>query len=197
MGSCFVIDGEGHSILPTLQIWIRLYSLLWWMMVRPTTKQDRKKLVILRGKGLRIKAEEKRKWDKRVKKLFQKNAWCDEKMMKEWTANEWANYFTNHPTPRSSSKILVADVHRAQQTANVKNFLQNKSTLSMPHQTIQAEFSHSIFLSTSHLKMQFGSSSRNTSTFTPKINYLSQKEECLLQNWSRKVGKKYRETKKL
>ena len=125
------------------------------MMVRPTTKQDRKKfgssglekrqctvqltvfadgasrvrpLVIFRGKGLRIKAEEKRKWDKRVKVLFQKNAWCDE-MMKEWTANEWANYFTNHPTPGSSSKILVADVHRAQQTANMKKLLQKKSTL--------------------------------------------------------------------
>ena len=49
--------------------------------------------------------------------------------MKEWTANEWANYFTNPPTPGSSGKILVADVHRAQQTANVKKLLQNKSTL--------------------------------------------------------------------
>ena len=54
---------------------------------------------------------------------------CDEKMMKEWTANEWANYFTNPPTPGSSGKILVADVHRAQQTADVKKLLQNKSTL--------------------------------------------------------------------
>ena len=50
-------------------------------------------------------------------------------MMKEWTTNEWAYYFTNHPTPGSSGKILVADVHRAQQTANVKKLLQNKSTL--------------------------------------------------------------------
>ena len=49
--------------------------------------------------------------------------------MKEWTANEWANYLTNPPSPRSSVKILVADVHRAQQTANVKKLLQNKSTL--------------------------------------------------------------------
>ena len=49
--------------------------------------------------------------------------------MKEWTANEWANYFTNPLTPGSSGKILVADVHRAQQTANVKMLLQNKSTL--------------------------------------------------------------------
>ena len=50
-------------------------------------------------------------------------------MMKEWTANEWANYFTNPPTPGSSGKILEADVHRAQQTANVKTLLQNKSIL--------------------------------------------------------------------
>ena len=50
-------------------------------------------------------------------------------MMKEWTANEWANHFTNPHTPGSSSKILVADVHRAQQTVNMKKLLQNKSTL--------------------------------------------------------------------
>ena len=86
-------------------------------------------LLIFRGKGLCIKAEEKRKWDKQVKVLFQKNAWCNEKMMKEWTADKWANYFTNPPTPGPSGKILVADVHRAQQTANVKQLLQNKSTL--------------------------------------------------------------------
>ena len=50
-------------------------------------------------------------------------------MMKEWTANEWTNYFTNPPTPGCSGKILVADVHRAQQTANWKKLVQNKSTL--------------------------------------------------------------------
>ena len=49
--------------------------------------------------------------------------------MKGWTANEWANYFINPPTPGSSGKILLADVHRAQQTANVKKLLQNKSIL--------------------------------------------------------------------
>ena len=32
-------------------------------------------------------------------------------------------------TAGSSGKILVADVHRAHQTANVKKLLQNKSTL--------------------------------------------------------------------
>ena len=49
--------------------------------------------------------------------------------MKEWTANEWENYFTNLPKHGPSGKILVADVHRAQQTANVEKLLQNKSTL--------------------------------------------------------------------
>ena len=77
-------------------------------------------LVIFRSKALPIKAEEKRKWDKWVEVLFQKNVWCDEKMMKERTANEWLNYFTNAPTPGSSGKILVSDVYMAQQTANVK-----------------------------------------------------------------------------
>ena len=33
------------------------------------------------------------------------------------------------PTPGSSGKILVADVHRAQQTVNLKKLLQNKYTL--------------------------------------------------------------------
>ena len=41
-------------------------------------------LIVFKGKGLRISAEEKRKWDKRVAVTFQKNAWCDEKVMKQW-----------------------------------------------------------------------------------------------------------------
>ena len=221
MESFFMKDREGHSVLPTLQIWIRIYSLLWWMNSKTYNQTGSKEiwcasgssglekrqctvqlmiadgvsrvrpLVIFRGKGLHIKAEEKQKWDKRVKVLFKKNAWCNEKMMKEWTANEWANYFTNPPTPGSSGIILVAEVHRAQQTANVKKLLQNKPTL-----LINVPLG-----CTSHLNMRFESTSRNTwvkiSTFTPKINYLCQKEECLLQNGLRKVGKKYHETKKL
>ena len=42
--------------------------------------------------------------------------------------------------------------------------------------------------------MRFESSSRNSwekiSTYTPKVNYLPQKEECLLQDGLRKVWKK-------
>ena len=65
-------------------------------------------LVIFRGKGLRIKAEEKGKWDKRVKVLFPKNG--------------------------------------------IRNGI-NLPYLSMSHQTVQADFSHSMFLSASHLNM--------------------------------------------
>ena len=106
------------------------------------------------------------------------------------------------PTPVSSGKILLADVHRAQQTANAKKLLQNKSTLliSVPpgctsrvqplDVSINKPFKHAI-------REQFEKQLSENLHFAPKINHLSQKEECLLQNGSRKVGKKYRETKKL
>ena len=74
-------------------------------------------LVIFRGTGLRIKAEEKRKRDKRVKVLFQKNVWCDEKMMKEWRANECANFFTN---PLHLDPQINFGSWRSQSTANCK-----------------------------------------------------------------------------
>ena len=54
-------------------------------------------LVIFRSKGLRITAEEKRKWNKRVKVLFQKNSWCDEKMMKN---GQQTNGQITSPTPK-------------------------------------------------------------------------------------------------
>ena len=43
--------------------------------------------------------------------------------------HEWENMFTNPPQFGSSGKILVADVHRAQQTNEVKNLPQKKKTL--------------------------------------------------------------------
>lgn len=49
--------------------------------------------------------------------------------MKVWVEHEWGNVFTNPPRSGSSSKILVADVHRAQQTNEVKKLLQKKKTL--------------------------------------------------------------------
>ena len=80
--------------------------------VRPT--------LIFRGKGLRIKEDERKQWDRHVNVTFQPNAWCDEEVMKDWIKTEWSNYFRNPPTPGSTGKILVADVHRAQQTTTVK-----------------------------------------------------------------------------
>ena len=88
--------------------------------VRPT--------LIFRGQGKRIKPAEKSSWDKRMKVYFQTNAWCDEEIMKRWTAQEWGNIFTNPATPNSSGKILVADVHTAQQTDGVKHLLQKTKT---------------------------------------------------------------------
>ena len=89
--------------------------------VRPT--------VIFRGKGKRIRPDEKKSWDKRVKVYFQPKAWCDESVMKQWVCDEWGNIFTNPPTSGSSGKILVADVHMAQQTDQVKRLLVTKKTV--------------------------------------------------------------------
>lgn len=44
--------------------------------VRPT--------VIFRGKGKRIRPDEKKSWDRRVEVYFQPKAWCDESILKEW-----------------------------------------------------------------------------------------------------------------
>ena len=89
--------------------------------VRPT--------IIFRGQGKRISPNEKRSWDGRVNVMFQPKAWCDENVMKVWVEREWGNMFTNPPRANSSGKILVADVHRAQQTDEVKQLLQRKKTL--------------------------------------------------------------------
>ena len=49
-------------------------------------------------------------------------------MMKKWISEQWGNIFINHPTTGSTEKNLVADVHRAQQTVNVKALLKKKNT---------------------------------------------------------------------
>jgi hypothetical protein len=85
--------------------------------VRPT--------LIFKGKGLRIATKEKQSYDKRVRVMFQEKAWCDEEIMKEWINTEWSNPFTNLIR---SKKILLADVHRAQQTDGVKALLTKKMT---------------------------------------------------------------------
>ena len=87
--------------------------------VRPT--------IIFRGLGKRISPEEKKNWNRRINVYFQTKAWCDESVMKQWTNDGWGNVFTNPPTAASSGKILIADVHRAQQTASVKHQKKNSS----------------------------------------------------------------------
>ena len=85
-------------------------------------------LVIFRGQGKRISKKESDAWDSRVKVMFQPNAWCDEEIMKAWIESEWNNVFTNKPTPGSTGKILVLDMHRAQQTDVVKALLKKHKT---------------------------------------------------------------------
>ena len=85
-------------------------------------------MVIFRGKGLGITKVEKDKWDKRIHVRFQPVAWCNEEIMIDWTRTQWGNYLTNPPTPGSTGKVLIADVHRAQQTENVKTLLARTKT---------------------------------------------------------------------
>ena len=85
-------------------------------------------LVIFRGLGKRIAKKESDAWDSRVKVMFQENAWCSESIMKAWIESEWENVFTNPPTPSSTGKILVLDMHRAQQTDDVKTLLRKHKT---------------------------------------------------------------------
>ena len=85
-------------------------------------------LVIFRGQGKRIAKTERDAWDSRVKVMFQENAWCSEAIMKSWIEAEWGNVFTNPPTPSSTGKILTMDMHRAQQTDDVKTLLAKHKT---------------------------------------------------------------------
>ena len=43
--------------------------------------------------------------------------------MKKWIQEDWNNIFHNSPPPRSSGKILYADMHRAQQTPDLNCWL--------------------------------------------------------------------------
>ena len=49
-------------------------------------------------------------------------------MMKKWILEQWGNIFINPLTTGSTGKILVADVHRAQQTDGFKALLKKKNT---------------------------------------------------------------------
>ena len=86
------------------------------------------RLIIFRGKGLRIKLAEKQQWDQRVKVVFQPKGWFDETVMKNWVNEDWGNIFFNPATPGFAGKILFADLHSAQQTDDVKILLRNVNT---------------------------------------------------------------------
>ena len=58
--------------------------------------------------------------------MFQEKACCDEPIMLDWVSQQWNNCFINPPTNGSSGKILIACVHRAQQTDEVKCILKKK-----------------------------------------------------------------------
>ena len=83
-------------------------------------------LVIFCGKGLRITHKKQEAWDCRVQVAFQPKAWCDESMMKKWISKQWGNI--PPPTTGSTGKILVADLHQAQQTDGVKALVKKKNT---------------------------------------------------------------------
>ena len=51
--------------------------------------------------------------------------------MKEWISTEWANPFKNRIGQNSDGKILIADVHRAQQSDSVEELLLKKHKTSL------------------------------------------------------------------
>ena len=73
------------------------------------------------GKGLRITEREKKQYDSRVVVHFQENAWCDERIMKIWIKSMWKRPFRED---EHRKKLLVADMHRAQTTDDVKDLLE-------------------------------------------------------------------------
>ena len=91
-------------------------------------KPRMKLFVIFRGKGLRIKSKEEDAWNRLVQVLFQGKAWCDKPIMLDWIFQQWNNCFINPPTNGSYGKILIADVHRAQQADKVKCILKKRKT---------------------------------------------------------------------
>ena len=86
-----------------------------------------KPLVIFWAKRLRIKSKEQDALDRRVQVLFQEKALSAEPVMLDWISQQWNNCSIKPPTNGSSGKILISDVHRAQQTGKVKCILKKKN----------------------------------------------------------------------
>ena len=70
---------------------------------------------------MRISEKEKKQYDGRVVVRFQVNVWCDELVMKFWVTSMWKRPFRKDERRK---KILVADMHRAQTTEDVKQLLE-------------------------------------------------------------------------
>lgn len=87
-----------------------------------------KLLLIFRGKGLRIPQAEYRAYDHRVVVKFQPNAWCDKQMMLYWCQHMWKRPFS---LDFKKPKLLIADVHKAQTTDDVKMFLKKETSTSV------------------------------------------------------------------
>ena len=49
-------------------------------------------------------------------------------MIKKWISEQWGNIFINPPTTGSTGKMLVTDVHRAQQADDAKAQLKKKNS---------------------------------------------------------------------
>ena len=106
-------------------------------------------LLIFRDRGLRINTAEEKQCDWSVKDTFQPKEWCDEMIRKKWVEEDWNNIFHNPPTPGSTSKILYADVHSAQQTPNVKQ------PWLMSQEVQRAEFNYLMWVLTSHSRIMY------------------------------------------
>ena len=81
--------------------------------VRPT--------IIFRGQGKRVSKTEKMHGIQGYVSCFKTKLGVTRQSCKAWIDREWSNTFTNPHNPCSSGKILVADVHTAQQYRSCKD----------------------------------------------------------------------------
>ena len=58
-------------------------------------------------------------YDRRVKVTFQENAWCDERVMKEWIVQQWKPACDGH-------MLLTLDQHRAQKTDEIQSYFRTQ-----------------------------------------------------------------------
>ena len=65
----------------------------------------------------------------------QEKIWCDKQIMLDWISQQGNSSFINRPTNGSSGRILIVDVHRAQQIDKGKS----QSTY---HQDVPVKSSH-------------------------------------------------------